>query len=170
MWEHFGFKRKKESDDLDKRIPVCKMCHSNVKYSGNTTNLRAPLKRHHPDKVMLMEDHKKLRRDPKQTMLDINGGCSHKFPSASSRSQKITESIAYFIHQDLRPYSVVENASFRHTVNAMEPPILFYSNPRTPHQSLHSQAERSGKGTRQSLSSQRAESCPNVRRLDLMHN
>ncbi|KAJ4940609.1 hypothetical protein JOQ06_026906 [Pogonophryne albipinna] len=123
VWEHFGFKKKKESDNLDKIMAVCKLCHTNVKYSGNTTNLRTHLQRHHPDKVMLTEELKKLRprRDPKQTMLDSDGGCSHKFPSTSPRSQKITESIAYFICQDLRPYSVVENIGFRRMVNAMEP-------------------------------------------------
>lgn len=121
VWEHFGFKTKKESDTLDKSFTVCKLCHTSVKYSGNTTNLRAHLKRHHPDKVVLTEEPKKLRRDPKQTVLDSDGSCAHKFPSTSPRSQKITETIAYFICQDLRPYSVVENAGFRHMVNAMEP-------------------------------------------------
>lgn len=122
VWEHFGFKKKKESNDLDKSIAVCKLCGTNVKYSGNTTNLRAHLKRHHLDKFMLTEDPKQQQpRDPKQTTLDIDAGCSHKFPSASPRSQKITESIAYFICQDLRPYSVVENPGFRRMVNAMEP-------------------------------------------------
>ena len=58
------FIRKKESDELDKSLAVCKLCHTNVKYSGNTTNLRAHLKRHHPDKVMLMltGEAKKLRQ------------------------------------------------------------------------------------------------------------
>nr|XP_010776357.1 PREDICTED: zinc finger BED domain-containing protein 1-like [Notothenia coriiceps] len=123
VWEHFGFKKKKESDNLDKTMAVCKLCHTNVKYSGNTTNLRTHLQRHHPDKVMLTGELKKLRprRDPKQTVLDSDGGCSHKFPSTSPRSQKITESIVYFICQDLRPYSVVENIGFRRMVNAMEP-------------------------------------------------
>ncbi len=121
VWEHFGFKNKKESDDLDKSMAVCKLCHTNVKYSRNTTNLRAHLKRHHPDKVMLPEtEPKKLRSDLKQTTLDSDGGCCHKFPSTSPRSQKITESIAYLICQDLRPYSVVENTGFRHMVNTME--------------------------------------------------
>ena len=55
VWEQFGFKKKKESEDLDKSMAVCKLCHTNVKYSGNATNLRAHLKRHHPDKVMLTE-------------------------------------------------------------------------------------------------------------------
>ncbi|KAI4801155.1 hypothetical protein KUCAC02_000081, partial [Chaenocephalus aceratus] len=123
VWKHFGFKKKKESDTLDKTMAVCKLCHTNVKYSGNTTNLGTHLQRHHPDKVVLTEELKKLRprRDPKQTVLDSDGGCSHKFPSTSPRSQKITESIAYFICQDLRPYSVVENIGFRRMVNAMEP-------------------------------------------------
>ncbi|XP_052399237.1 E3 SUMO-protein ligase ZBED1-like [Carassius gibelio] len=122
VWEHFGFKKKKESNDLDKSVAVCKLCGTNVKYSGNTTNLRSHLKRHHLEKFKLTEDPKQHRpRDPKQTTLDIDGGCSHKFPSASPRSQKITESIAYFICQDLRPYSVVENPGFRRMVNAMEP-------------------------------------------------
>lgn len=30
---------------------VCKLCHTQVIYTGNTTNLRAHLKCHHPDKV-----------------------------------------------------------------------------------------------------------------------
>ena len=93
VWVHFGFKKKKESYDLDKSLAVCKVCHTKVKYSGNTTNLRAHLKRHPQDEVTLMltEEATKLRRDPKQTILDSDGGCLHKFPSTSPRSQKITE-------------------------------------------------------------------------------
>lgn len=75
VWEHFGFKTKKESDALDKSFTVCKLCHTSVIYSGNTTNLRAHLKRHHPDKAVLTEGPKKLRRDPKQTVLDSDGSC-----------------------------------------------------------------------------------------------
>ncbi|XP_037829561.1 E3 SUMO-protein ligase ZBED1-like [Kryptolebias marmoratus] len=118
VWTYFGFKKKKDSDFMDKALAVCKLCHTSVKNSGNTTNLRAHLKRHHPDKVMLAEE---LHRDPKQTMLGSDGMFSHKLPTTSPRSQKITETIAYFICQDLRPYSVVENAGFRRMVNAMEP-------------------------------------------------
>uniref|UniRef100_A0A3B3XPC0 Uncharacterized protein n=1 Tax=Poecilia mexicana TaxID=48701 RepID=A0A3B3XPC0_9TELE len=118
VWAYFGFKKKKDSDFMDKTLAVCKLCHTSVKNSGNTTNLRAHLKRHHPDKVMLAEE---LHRDPKQTRLDSDGMFSHKLPTTSPRSQKITETIVYFICQDLRPYTVVENAGFRLMVNAMEP-------------------------------------------------
>lgn len=121
VWEHFGSKTMKDSVALDKSLAVCKLCHTSLKYSGNTTNLRAHLKHHHPDKVMLAEEPKKLRHDPKQTMLGSDGSCAHKFPSTSPWSQKITESIAYSICQDLRPYSVVENVGFRSMVNAMKP-------------------------------------------------
>ncbi|KAI4789138.1 hypothetical protein KUCAC02_035425 [Chaenocephalus aceratus] len=122
VWEHFGFKKKKESDNLDKTMAVCKLCHTNVKYSGNTTNLRSHLQRHHPDKLLTQNSRScGPRRDPKQTVLDSDGGCSHKFPSTSPRSQKIKESIAYFICQDLRLYSVVEKIGFRRMVNAMVP-------------------------------------------------
>uniref|UniRef100_A0A087Y3Q6 Uncharacterized protein n=1 Tax=Poecilia formosa TaxID=48698 RepID=A0A087Y3Q6_POEFO len=117
VWAYFGFK-KKDSDFMDKTLAVCKLCHTSVKNSGNTTNLQAHLKRHHPDKVMLAEE---LHRDPKQTRLDSDGMFSHKLPTTSPRSQNITETIAYFIRQDLRSYSVVENAGFRRMVNAMEP-------------------------------------------------
>lgn len=120
VWEHFGFKNK-PSGELDRSTAVCKLCNTNVKYSGNTTNLRAHLKRHHSDKLTLLAEPKKIRCDPKQTTLDSDGGCSTKLPSTSPRSHKITQSIAYFICQDLGPYSVVENVGFRRMVTAMEP-------------------------------------------------
>ena len=82
--EDFGFK-KKESYDLDES----KLCDTNVKYSGNTTNLRAHLKHHHRDTVTLTEDPKKLRPcDPKQTMLDDRW---RLFPQVSICFIKVTE-------------------------------------------------------------------------------
>lgn len=136
-WEHFGFK-KKERGDLDKSLVVCKLCHTNVKYY----QLTSPPKGHHLDKVTLMltEPRKTLvlRCDPKQTRLNSDGGCSLKFPSSSPRLQKITEFIAYFICQDLRPYSMVENTDFRCMVNTMEPHHSIAT--RKPFKGLCSQA------------------------------
>ncbi|KAJ8349324.1 hypothetical protein SKAU_G00244540 [Synaphobranchus kaupii] len=60
-------------------------------------------------------------RDQKQTTLDEGGSSSYKFPSNSPRALTITETLVYFICQDLRPYSVVENAGFKRMAIAMEP-------------------------------------------------
>ena len=49
VWVHFGFYKKYNSKDLDMQYAICKECQMKVKYSGNTTNLRAHLTRYHLD-------------------------------------------------------------------------------------------------------------------------
>lgn len=166
--EHFGFK-KKESNFLDKTLALCNLFHTNVKYSGNTTNLRAHLKCHHPDKVTLSEEPTKIRPDPKQTMLYSDGKCFHKFPSTSARLQKITETTSYFICQDLRPNSVVEKSGFRPMVNVMEPR---YQIPTHEHLTkvCNSQAVCPGRDTRQSLTCHHRVGCPDVRWVNFANN
>lgn len=46
VWAHFGFV--KRNGELDKKKVACRLCYSEFKYSGNTTNLTDHLKRKHP--------------------------------------------------------------------------------------------------------------------------
>ena len=114
VWVHFGFKNKPGSMDLDKANAICKLCHAAVKCSDNTTNLRTHLIRRHADTITLQQRPKPVY--PRQTTLD---DATNKLSSTSSRALKITESVLHFICHDLRPYSVVENTSFRYMVNTM---------------------------------------------------
>ena len=106
VWMHFGFKKHEGSNELDKSKTICKICSVEVKYCGNTTNLRNHLMRHHPE------------TDPNQTQLEKAFVC--KLPANSPRPQKITEAVATFICRDIRPYSVVENYSFCGLMKTLE--------------------------------------------------
>ena len=119
VWGYFGFRTKLDSEELDRTVAICKLCSTAVKFCNNTTNLRAHISRHHPEKKL--EDEPKTPRDPKQQVLDVSAVCTHKLPSTSPKALRITEAIGKFICQDLRPYSVVENVGFRSMVEAMEP-------------------------------------------------
>lgn len=116
VWTYFGFKANENSQGMDKTSAICKYCNAAVRYSGNTTNLRAHLQRHHADKLAALQSQQKA--DPKQTTLD---NTTYKLPSNSPRALKITDSVVSFISLDLRPYCVVENTGFRNMVNTLEP-------------------------------------------------
>lgn len=110
VWTHFGFKDSENGDERDRTKTVCKICNKEVKYCGNTTNLRNHLKRHHPDTQA---------SGLKQTQLEQSLAC--KLPANSTRAQKITEAVATFICKDIRPYCVVENDGFRNLIKTLEP-------------------------------------------------
>lgn len=102
IWHHFGFRSNKENE-LDKSKAICKACQMEVKYCGNTTNLRNHMMRHHQDIIS------KPATGPQQMTLKQ----TLQLPTNSARSVKITEAIAGFICKDMRPYSVVVAADNR---------------------------------------------------------
>ncbi|XP_028821950.1 zinc finger BED domain-containing protein 1-like [Denticeps clupeoides] len=116
VWTHFGFKAKEGNQGIDKTNAICKHCQTSIRYTGNTTNLRAHLQRHHADK--LASPQPKKTRDPTQTTLD---NATSKLPSNSVRAQKVTESVLHYICKGLCPYSVVENTGFHFMINTLDP-------------------------------------------------
>ena len=116
VWAYFGFKTREGSNDFDKSHAVCKLCNARVKFSGNTTNLRSHVARHH-DNVALQANVKRV--DPaQQTIQEVNFS---KLPATSTRATKITQSVLSFICKDMRPLSVVENEGFRNMMTTLEP-------------------------------------------------
>lgn len=97
------------------------MCNANVKYSKNTTSLRAHIKRHHSD-VPLIEQQQQManikRVDPLQ--LTLEQAHTSKLPPTSTCATKITQSSLYFICKDMCPLSVVENEDFRYMLKTLE--------------------------------------------------
>ncbi|XP_028254439.1 zinc finger BED domain-containing protein 1-like [Parambassis ranga] len=120
IWSHFGFRNDKEKDKLDKSKAICKVCQMEVKYCGNTTNLRNHMLRHHQD-LMSKPSTGSQQMKLKQTL---------QLPANSARSLKITEAIAGFICKDMRPYSVVENEGFRRLIKVTEPLYVMVSRKR----------------------------------------
>ncbi|KAJ7992798.1 hypothetical protein DPEC_G00282430 [Dallia pectoralis] len=117
VWIHFGF-HGRSSKHVDRTHAVCRHCHTKLKYCGNTSNLRAHISRFHPAEAgWVKDDRLKPVIPPNQrTFHDMT-----KLAPGSERAKKITTSISYFIAQDMRPYSVVENQGFRYMVHSMEP-------------------------------------------------
>ncbi|KAL2082256.1 hypothetical protein ACEWY4_022074 [Coilia grayii] len=112
VWAHFGFRNKEGKNEMDMTHAICRYCSMSIKYCGNTTNLRAHVQRRHPEKLQQQQPPQPMMT---QTTLDS------KLAPSSVRAKKITESIAEFICQDLRPYCVVENRGFRSMINTLEP-------------------------------------------------
>ena len=106
IWQHFGFRNDKETDELDESKAICKACHKEVKYCGNTTNLRNYMLRHHQDLTS------KLSTGPQQMKLEQ----TLQLPANSARS--------------VWPYSVVENEGFRQLMKVTEPHYVTVSQKR----------------------------------------
>lgn len=122
VWRYFGFRYRQGTKEIDKSHAVCKMCNPNVKYSKNTTNLRAHLMRHHSD-VLLTEQQQQTvygkRVDPlKLTLKQVH---TSKLPPTSKRAAKIIQSVLYFICKGMCPLSVIEKEGFRYMLKTLEP-------------------------------------------------
>ena len=115
VWQHFGFYE--NNGKLDKNYTICKVCRSQIKYFGNTTNLYNHISRHHPELGGKKGPVPDGRPSSQMTIEQALG----QLPPNSERAQWITKSIAKFIAVDLRPYSVVENMGFREMVKTLEP-------------------------------------------------
>ncbi|XP_048036276.1 E3 SUMO-protein ligase ZBED1-like [Megalobrama amblycephala] len=115
IWAHFGFYE--VNGKLDKSYAVCKICHTKIKHVGNTTNFTNNVDRWHPELALTTTTTQKV--DTSQPRIDES--LVSTLPHNSERAKRITRSVACFIAKDLRPYSVVENAGFRHMLKTIEP-------------------------------------------------
>ncbi|XP_039661199.1 E3 SUMO-protein ligase ZBED1-like [Perca fluviatilis] len=114
IWAHFGFYE--VDGKLDKTYAVCKTCHTKIKHVGNTTNFTNHVDRWHPELASTTTTQKVDTSQPR-----IDESLVSMLPHNSERAKRITRSVACFIAKDLRPYSVVENAGFRHMLKTIEP-------------------------------------------------
>ncbi|XP_069114463.1 E3 SUMO-protein ligase ZBED1-like [Argopecten irradians] len=126
VWEHFGFR---STADKDKEKSTCKLCSTDVSYkAGTTSNMKKHLKRRHnigdldektttqTSPVQLVKSGTQIQGQPKLTECIIN-----KLAFSNKRRITITKAVGGFICSDLRPYSTVSGAGFRHMLNVLEP-------------------------------------------------
>lgn len=139
VWQHFALRKRKSDSIILPNIAICKLCNSEVKYSGGTSNLTAHLRVHHlaalgmhglacipvkndtnnnaigtPAKSQVHP----VQSSSQQTLPNI---LAAKYPSKSSKVMTITDYIANFIIKDLRPYRIVDSPEFRTMVKALDP-------------------------------------------------
>ncbi|KAM9783585.1 E3 SUMO-protein ligase ZBED1-like isoform X3 [Syngnathus typhle] len=115
VWRHFGFQKKDGSTD-SKRRAVCKFCHAVIKYSGNTTNLAAHLKKKHD-----ISPSSSGRENNTDTTPSVSTFFPQMLSKNSKRAKSITAAISYHICKDLRPFSSVEGEGFSELMNTLEP-------------------------------------------------
>ncbi|KAL6479259.1 hypothetical protein MHYP_G00126920 [Metynnis hypsauchen] len=118
VWKYFAFPVSYVDSVrvVDKNTTECKMCYTRVPYpaTGNTTNMAGHIRRHHKD-VDLTGKTSSLVQPTIQSSFGV------KLAQTSARAKAITNAIGLFIAADLQPYSVVENAGFKHLISVLEP-------------------------------------------------
>ena len=120
VWQYFGF-YKSSSGVIQREKAVCRLCHSQLSYSGNTTNLRTHVERHHPIEHKLLNSEPKKEQYSKQQTLEEVVERLNPLSSDSERHVKLVSAIGNFIAQDMQPLSVVENKDFLELMKVAEP-------------------------------------------------
>ena len=120
VWQYFGF-YKSSSGVIQREKAVCRLCHSELSYSGNTTNLRTHIERHHPIEHKLLNSEPKKEQYSKQQTLQEVVERLNPLSSDSERHVKLVSAIGNFIAQDMQPLSVVENKGFMELMKVAEP-------------------------------------------------
>ena len=121
IWKHFGFVKEHDSGVDNKRV-ACRLCHSILKYSGNTTNLMDHIRRKHSDVSMSNSggplEVEEKKEPSKQSSFSFF--TKKPLPPNSDRAKEISSAILGFIVKDLRPFSVVENEGFKNLIHVLE--------------------------------------------------
>ncbi|KAK6175819.1 hypothetical protein SNE40_014206 [Patella caerulea] len=117
VWSHFGFYKKttdgdSPTDELDKTYAICRQCHSNVKYIGNTINLQSHISKHH-----FTYPYKSHTTHTQPKLVDF----MKKLPNNSPKAMALTKAVAVHLFSDMRPISTVESSSFREILREAEP-------------------------------------------------
>ena len=121
VWEHYGFNVTYDNDGkkvVDKTATVCKHCATRVAYaSGNTSNMMNHLRRHHPS---VSVDSTKKRDSGTKVQILLSEAFKQPLHAGSDRAKSITKALGGFIAKDMQPFSVVEDAGFRHMIKVLE--------------------------------------------------
>ena len=94
---------------------VCKVCHTKIKYLGNTAHLRNHLSRFHTERLLSKLAAAKETADPAQPRTEAT------LATNTEKGKIIPQSMGAFIGKDLRHYSVVHNTGLRHLLKTLEP-------------------------------------------------
>ena len=128
VWNHFGFPSKdgKITVEKKKRTEVhCKICGRVLKYNGSTTNLRYHLEENHNSVFLSLpttDSSSKRSLPPKnQPILAQTLSATQPIPTSSSKWNKLTDSVMYFILKDMQPLDTIDDKGFRHMLHEFEP-------------------------------------------------
>lgn len=130
VWKHFGFPFKDgqiiEKDKKKRKDVTCRLCFRAIKYSGNTTNLRFHLKEHHRSVFQSLPTDDKAVKSSEgacsgQSTIYQTLAMKERIHQSSPRWSRLTDSVCYFIAEDMQPLDTVDDHGFRHLVHTFEP-------------------------------------------------
>lgn len=133
VWKYFGFDTDAEGCILQWKKIYCRVCHAQIAYSGNTSNLAYHLEKNHPN-----EFHQVVKSNGEQTKDPFpSGPLKHESEGAhlsmqdailkttysqdSKRHQELIWVVTSFICEGLYPLSVVEEPTFKKLLKMADP-------------------------------------------------
>ena len=137
--DYFGLKTNQNGTVIvsEEQKPVCRTYHKSVPAKGgNTSNLMAYLKEHHPELYIEAISSQKSSKDgmkkivtkpvevagtPKQPKIIDVVELSKKYNSNSSQALELNRAVAYFIAKDAQPFYSVERPGFRAMIAKLNP-------------------------------------------------
>lgn len=131
VWDHFGFSATYDDGGkkvVDKTVTVCKHCATLVAYAnGNTSNMLAHLRRHHPS---VSNDSERKRKSGRTEQLLLPEAFKQPLSEKSNRAKAITRALSVFIVKDMQTYAMIEDAGFKNMIKVLE---LQYNIPSRKH-------------------------------------
>ncbi|KAG7257378.1 hypothetical protein CRUP_006073 [Coryphaenoides rupestris] len=141
VWRYFGFDTDADGCILHWKRIYCRVCMSQIAYSGNTSNLSYHLEKNHPaefgDLVKSNTGHLRemfasavARSKPEPLVQYLHPhpqqapDLSHRpqgFGGESRRRSDLTQAVCNFICEGMYPVSVVEEPTFRALLRAADP-------------------------------------------------
>ena len=126
VWRHFRFPGTDNGTIATKNRAICCICHQDMPYKNNTSNLFSHLECHHK------KEHQQLRKNVdsehqvssglgRQPTITEGFGKVMPLGTGSVRHKQLVEAVGSLIGKDLKPISVVEGKGFLKLMKAAEP-------------------------------------------------
>ena len=130
IWKHFGFPADSTGTITDKKKANCQLGRAVVAYSGNTSNLSSHLQRFHTQENGVLQQQDKYQPGPRSASVSKTSSQltiretiakSTPFLNESAKHKQLVDAIGDFICRGLQPLSAVDDPSFRHLLEIVEP-------------------------------------------------
>ena len=122
-WRFFGFRVDDDGKISDMKQVLCRLCSAGLSYSGNTTNMKYHIQKHHPEHLKDIEEPSKERDANHDTapsesgfkQLSLQAALNKVKPYSkdSQRYKTMVNAVGEFICYGLQPISVADDPSFR---------------------------------------------------------
>ena len=121
VWKDFAFEYEiiDGKKVINKSKAVCKLCRAKLAYCGGTSTLGNHLRTKHKVSSTVPIAKKDEGGAKKQSLIKESFGVRPPLPAA--RKQMLDRNIENFVHNKLRPLSIVDDPSFADLVTSLEP-------------------------------------------------